>query len=475
MGLTVAPAAPPMSPEDEALLAHIMSSGGMGQLQAPAPTTAPLGPEPGLLPPGQFMRAPQAPASPPPGGPMDLGAMASASPPPASRMAPASPPPAPASAPPAGVSPAQPAGAVPAMKGLFADKEEILARLGDMFDGWAMGAGGTWQDSLAAGGKAVAVGKLTRKEKKELAASDNKTREWAIANGVDPATADTFIAAKQGGALINYVEQQKKAAAEAQQPQYMETGGGLILDKRDPTKVVADYRSAGDKLPAEMQGYELAKSEGFQGTFLDYKKATKEGGVNITNEMGGGTDKQIFDTLNESATAARAAVTGLNGLREAKAALNAGIISGAGADARLQLQKIGSLLGVADPAVIQNTETFRAAIAPQVAAMMKATVGSTQISNADREFAEKAAGGSINLDAGSISKLVDIMERAGTAAVQMHQQKLDAVYPESGGFVRERALFGVQAPQMATQPPAAGAQPSREQLLEEARKRGLVP
>lgn len=180
---------------------------------------------------------------------------------------------------------------------------------------------------------------------------------------------------------------------------------------------------------------------------LDYAKQLKQAGAATnTVNLGGGDNKQVFDAVNESAVSARAAATGLASLQEAKRAVDAGIISGAGADMRLGLQKIGAMFGVADPSVIENTETFQAAIAPQVAAMMKATVGSTQISNADREFAQKAAGGSINLDAASIKRLIGIMDRGGRAVIEAHRQRLDQVYPDGQNFGRERALFGVPAP-----------------------------
>jgi hypothetical protein len=159
--------------------------------------------------------------------------------------------------------------------------------------------------------------------------------------------------------------------------------------------------------------------------------------------------------MDASATTARSAVTGLNALREAKKAITGGAITGQWANERLALQKIGALMGVADTNSIVNTETFRSAIAPQVAALMKATVGSTQISNADREFAGKAAGGDNTLDEKSITRLIDIMERAGTVAIQGHIDRLNKVYPENKGFDRERAIFGVDMPsaEAAAPPP----------------------
>lgn len=166
----------------------------------------------------------------------------------------------------------------------------------------------------------------------------------------------------------------------------------------------------------------------------------KRAGATQVN-MGGGSDKDIFATTKEQSDAAKAAQRGLSSLNQAQQALP-GAITGAGAEQRLALQKVATYFG-ADPSSVIDTETFRSAIAPQVAAMLKATVGSTQISNADREFAEKAAAGSILLDGQSIQKLINIMQAANSEAIRGFNSTLDSVYPESEGFARERALFGV--------------------------------
>jgi hypothetical protein len=203
-----------------------------------------------------------------------------------------------------------------------------------------------------------------------------------------------------------------------------------------------DYGKAGELLNPIIseEPYNLAPDNlRMQGSKVIAQGLPKKPDTEIS--IGGGSDKQVFDRMGESATSAAAAVRGLNAIREAKKALP-GAILGAGADMRLGLAKVASLLG-ADPSAVVDTETFRSAIAPQVAALIKATVGSTQISNTDRDFAEKAAGGQISLDAGSIARLLDIMERSSNAVVNNHKGILDKVYPEGKGFERERALFGV--------------------------------
>lgn len=165
----------------------------------------------------------------------------------------------------------------------------------------------------------------------------------------------------------------------------------------------------------------------------------------INNNAGGGSDKQIFDAFDERSKEARLAAAGLTAIQNARSALNGpgGSITGSAADLRLGMQKAAASLGIGDPEKIINTETFRAAIAPQVASVLKSTVGTANISDADRRFAVKAAGGSIELDRGSINRLLDIMERANTGQLNAYKDQLEAVYPDPVAHKRERALFGV--------------------------------
>jgi hypothetical protein len=99
-----------------------------------------------------------------------------------------------------------------------------------------------------------------------------------------------------------------------------------------------------------------------------------------------------------------------------------GIVAGAGANERLQLQKVGSLLGVSNPEAITNTETFRTQIKPIVLSTVKGLGAGSGISNADREFAEKAAGGDITLDETSIRRVLEITERAARAKIQRYNK-----------------------------------------------------
>lgn len=246
------------------------------------------------------------------------------------------------------------------------------------------------------------------------------------------------------------------------QPDFSRAASSLAAsgDLDGAVKLVTLGKAFSPESSADIQAFKMAQAQGFKGGILDFMKEKAAAGatkVTTNNSVsgGGGSDKQIFDSVEESAKAARAAATGLTGIREARAALNGGMISGFGANQNLALQKAGAALGIVDPEKIVNTETFRSAIAPQVAAMLKSTVGTTNISNSDREFAEKAAGGNITLDDKSISRLLGVMERAGAAIVNDHSRRLDAIYPNDPKFKRERALFGVNPVQVPSQQPSA--------------------
>lgn len=195
------------------------------------------------------------------------------------------------------------------------------------------------------------------------------------------------------------------------------------------------------------QAYEVTQ-EWRNGQWVEVGRAPhKPGGVNI--DMGGGNDKSVFDEMRDRYNQVRTMGQGLRALQEAKKAIMGGAITGPGANTRLLLQRIGAAVGIADPEKIVNTETFRSAIAPQVAAMIKATVGSTQISNTDRDFAMMAVGGDIELNEGTILRLVDIMERANIAAIDDYQSRLDKVYDpnvQDPTVQRSRALFEIQDP-----------------------------
>lgn len=194
---------------------------------------------------------------------------------------------------------------------------------------------------------------------------------------------------------------------------------------------------------------------------LSEEEKLRRAGASSTTVNVGGSEKQIFDAVQSRYEKVAPIVGGMNSLREARKLVNSGGVFGAGADIRVGASKVLSLLTgkPVDPAVV-NTESFRAAIAPLVGATLKATSGTSQLSEGELKFAERASAGDINLDPASIKRVLDILEKAMNNTVRDYNRQLDFVYPK-GAADRTRGLFELNlappaAPGELTYNPATG-------------------
>jgi hypothetical protein len=147
-------------------------------------------------------------------------------------------------------------------------------------------------------------------------------------------------------------------------------------------------------------------------------KVTQIGGGGVT--VNTGTTQKLSDELakglardfTERAPDARQAVSSLQSITNAKQQVEQGIVSGQFADARLAVAKALNLAGLTDDERIANTETFMAQTGGLVAQLIKQFGAGTGLSDADREFAQKMAGGDITLNDKSITRILNMAETA---------------------------------------------------------------
>lgn len=108
------------------------------------------------------------------------------------------------------------------------------------------------------------------------------------------------------------------------------------------------------------------------------------------------------------------------------------VITGAGADSRLALGKALGLLGASDQETITNTETLATSLAQNTLDSIKASGlgGGNGFSNADRDFLEKAVGGKITLEAGTLNRLAELAHRAATKSAEKWNNRVKMI-PDS--------------------------------------------
>lgn len=178
--------------------------------------------------------------------------------------------------------------------------------------------------------------------------------------------------------------------------------------------------------------------------FREYETSQRKASAATTNiNNAGPKEGKIFEGMDEERKNAQNARSSLGSIYEAKQAIQKGAVTGFGAETELAARKAAArVFGIGDPEAITNTETFRSAVAPMVATILKDTVGSANISNSDREFAEKAAGGSIALDSTSISRLLDIQEKIQTEKINRFNSRVNELYPDVPENAGTRTYFG---------------------------------
>ena len=203
-------------------------------------------------------------------------------------------------------------------------------------------------------------------------------------------------------------------------------------------------------LSAEPQRTSLEKnliSAGLKPGSLEYREAVLSNitkpGVQITQGVGPGEfekhlGKKRAESLSSSEEAARTALDSLDSTREARSLLEKGVITGKGASFITEFGKGLNTLGfnVAQDE-IANTEAFVATRAKEVGRIIQLFGAGTGLSDADREFAQQAAAGKINMTEKSIRRILDINERASRNVIKKHNKRLERV-PEG---IRERLFL----------------------------------
>ena len=172
--------------------------------------------------------------------------------------------------------------------------------------------------------------------------------------------------------------------------------------------------------------------------------------------LGQGQAKKIMEDFD----VARDARSIIDTVHTGRRLLESGMITGFGAEA---LTSIGAALNQAgfsfasEP--VANTQAFAANMAQNVGRVIKQFGAGTGLSNADREYAEKMAGGKITLDRKAIERILDINERAARNAIKYHNQRIKGVKTPQPLEIEEPPTFAPQGAAVSQIPKSSSATP----------------
>lgn len=210
----------------------------------------------------------------------------------------------------------------------------------------------------------------------------------------------------------------------------------------------------------DIREYEFAKTQGYKGSLQDWITSGKKAGAASTvvnNNMAGSDfnkqlEKNVADSVLEERGKANDAARLVTVINEGRGLLDSGAITGAGADYKVGALKLAGALGIDVPQdAANNTQTFQSVMGQAVGSIIKQFGSGTGLSDADRKYAERIAGGDVTLNEEAIRRILDIGEKGARAQIKAWQDKVPEVIKGDMG-----SMLNVQMPDQY-QPPAAPA------------------
>jgi hypothetical protein len=187
--------------------------------------------------------------------------------------------------------------------------------------------------------------------------------------------------------------------------------------EKDPTPLnLAKIKNLREQIKAANQGKGTKVEVGVK--LPAQEKAFEE-------QLGTGQAKKVLENKEKAEDAREILET----VRIGRDILKSGAITGAGADffvgLNQALKTAGIDAGYADASA--NSQAYAANMAQNVGKLIKLFGAGTGLSDADRAFAEKMAGGKINLDRKALEKILSIQERASRNVIKRHNKNVEGI------------------------------------------------
>jgi hypothetical protein len=159
--------------------------------------------------------------------------------------------------------------------------------------------------------------------------------------------------------------------------------------------------------------------------------------------------QNVAKTVESMRDGASTAANSLRTLQVAEELLNKGVITGTGANFRLGFARALATAGLTSNDDVANTEAFVATMGRVTLDLVKQLGAGSGISNADREYAQNIAGGSIIVTEKGIRRLIDINKRAATEMITRYNRQIEPIIKDSRTDSTIRSQLPVSMPTQA--------------------------
>ena len=258
--------------------------------------------------------------------------------------------------------------------------------------------------------------------------------------------------------------QLKSSAYEMLKPQVLAPESSIVKPSFGPEGGYQTMATGPEKKTEAIRGYEMAKSQGFPGSFFDYEQQLKRAGAsNVSVSMDKGIAAQVGPMMKEGQLQATSAVKGIDAANQVINALDTNkLFTGPLANQKLSIAQLGTTFGGASGDLTQKINNTRAAIQGLAEITLQGRQemhGQGAITESEGKLAERAKSGDISLTPGELKQLANAAKRAGEFTYNNYQTKLqimakDPATAQMAPYFAVNQMPARQAPQQMQQPTA---------------------
>lgn len=252
--------------------------------------------------------------------------------------------------------------------------------------------------------------------------------EQTIPEAYDPAVVENVLKGSMSvmDFVKNELDRRKTAATEA-----TAKAAGVRAEAATRTAAAAEARAGQEQVPASIREFRAVQAmpEAERTAFLA-SQAAKRPTTTINMQQESALRKELGETqgkiVSDGYKAAEDAVSTMDTINIGRDLLNKGVITGFGANFLVNAGQALKQVGIdfnSDAAA--NAQTYAATLAGNVGRLIKLFGAGTGLSNADREYAQKMAGGEISLDERALRRILDINERSARNVITKHNANVD--------------------------------------------------
>ena len=268
---------------------------------------------------------------------------------------------------------------------------------------------------------------------------------------------DTRGEAMQFAAKNQYLQPMAEALMK---PQNLAEGARLVMPNISGGAPI-DLAVGGEKKTEAIRGYEMAKSQGYPGSFFDYEQQLKRAGAsNVSVSMDKGIAAQVGPMMKEGQLQATSAVKGIDASNQVINALDTNkLFTGPLANQKLSIAQLSTTFGGASGDLTQKINNTRAAIQGLAEITLQGRQemhGQGAITESEGKLAERAKSGDISLTPGELKQLANAAKRAGEFTYNNYQNKLqimakDPATAQMAPYFAVNQMPARQAPQQMQQ------------------------